>query len=89
MAEALYRMTYLENWGSGARRIIDACLAQGVETPTWSSDGGFVTIMFKRPDFSSGTIKTDKMDKKATKEDKYRSSSSDDSFNERRLYGDE
>ena len=59
VAEALYRMTYLENWGSGARRIIDACQAQGVETPTWCSDGGFVTITFKRPDFKSDTIKID------------------------------
>ena len=59
VAEALYRMTYLENWGSGARRIIDACQAQGVEAPTWCSDGGFVTITFKRPDFKSGTIKID------------------------------
>ncbi len=73
VAEALYRMTYLENWGSGARRIIDACQAQGVETPTWSSDGGFVTITFKRPYFASDTTKIDKEDKKATKEDKYRS----------------
>ena len=40
-------MTYLENWGSGAKRIMDACEAQGVEAPTWESDGGFVTITFK------------------------------------------
>ena len=59
VAEALYRMTYLENWGSGARRIIDACQAQGIEAPVWCSDGGFVTITFKRPDFKSGTIKID------------------------------
>lgn len=45
-------MPYLENWGSGARRIMDACKAQGVETPTWRSDGGFVTITFKRPDLN-------------------------------------
>ncbi len=50
---------------------MDACKAQGVETHTWCSDGGFVTITFKRPDFTSGTIQTDKEDKKATKEDKY------------------
>ena len=49
VAEALYRMTYLENWGSGAKRIMDACEAQGVEEPVWCSDGGFVTITFKRP----------------------------------------
>ena len=86
VAEALYRMTYLENWGSGAKRIMDACQAQGVEAPTWSSNGGFVTITFKRPDFASVTIKTDKEDKQATKETKYRSSSRNDSFNEWRLY---
>ena len=49
VAEALYRMTYLENWGSGAKRIMDACKDQGIEAPTWRSDGGFVTITFKRP----------------------------------------
>ena len=59
VAEALYRMTYLENLGSGARRIIYACQVQGVEARTWCSDGGFVTITFKRPDFKSGTIKID------------------------------
>ena len=71
VAEALYRMTYLENWGSGAKRIMDACQAQGVETPTWSSDGGFVTITFKRPDFKSDIIENDKEDKKITEEGKY------------------
>ena len=28
---------------------MDACKAQGMEEPTWRSDGGFVTITFKRP----------------------------------------
>jgi len=63
--------TYLENWGSGARRIMDACQAQNVEEPTWCDNGGFITVTFKRPDFTSGTTQTDKEDKKATKEDKY------------------
>jgi len=49
VAEALFRMTYLENWGSGAKRIIDACRAQNVEEPTWSDHGGFITVTFKRP----------------------------------------
>ncbi len=49
VAEALFRMTYLENWGSGAKRIIDACRAQNVEDPTWSDHGGFITVTFKRP----------------------------------------
>lgn len=50
---------------------MDACQAQGVETPTWSSDGGFVTITFKRLDFKSDIIENDKEDKKITEEGKY------------------
>lgn len=45
--------------------------AQGVETPTWSSDGGFVTITFKRPDFKSDIIENDKEDKKIAEEGKH------------------
>lgn len=42
-----------------------------MEAPTWCSDGDFVTITFKRPDFTSDTIETDKEDKKTTNEDKH------------------
>ena len=49
MAEALYRSMWLENWGSGAKRIIEACQEQGVEEPSWRWDGGFVYVTFKRP----------------------------------------
>lgn len=49
IAEALYKSTYLESWGSGAKRIMDACREQGVEEPTWNWDGGFVIVTFKRP----------------------------------------
>ena len=49
IAEALYKSTLLENWGSGAKRIMDACREQGVEEPTWRWDGGFVYVIFKRP----------------------------------------
>lgn len=41
-------MTYLENLGSGAKRIIDACRAQNVEEPTWSDHGGFITVTFSK-----------------------------------------
>ena len=51
MAEALYRSMWLENWGSGAKRIIEACQEQGVEEPTWRWDGGFVYVTFKRPSY--------------------------------------
>lgn len=52
-------------------RIMDACKAQNVEEPTWCDNGGFITVTFKRPDFTSGTTHTDKEDKKVTKEDKH------------------
>ena len=48
MAQALYRSTFLESWGSGIHRIIEACREQGVEDPTWRWDGGFVYVTFKR-----------------------------------------
>ncbi len=53
IAEALYKSTYLESWGSGAKRIMDACREQGVEEPTWRWDGGFVIVTFKRPSKAS------------------------------------
>ena len=48
IAEALYKSTFLESWGSGAKRIIDACDRQGVEEPTWKWDSGFIIVTFKR-----------------------------------------
>ena len=51
MAEVLYRSMWLENWGSGAKRIIEACQEQGVEEPTWRWDGAFVYVTFKRPTY--------------------------------------
>lgn len=52
MAEVLYRSMWLENWGSGAKRIIEACQEQGVEEPTWRWDGAFVYVTFKRPKYA-------------------------------------
>lgn len=51
IAEALYKSTYLESWGSGAKRIMDACREQGVEEPSWRWDGGFVIVTFQRPSY--------------------------------------
>ena len=35
------------------RRITDACAYRNVETPTWTTDGCFVTVTFKRPDYNA------------------------------------
>lgn len=53
IAETLYKSTFLENWGSGGKRIIDACQDRGLEIPIWHEESGFVTIIFKRPMFSA------------------------------------
>ena len=55
IAEALYKSTYLESWGSGAKRIMDACREQDVEEPVWKWDGGFVIVTFKRPKHDPST----------------------------------
>ena len=52
---------------------MDACEAQGVEVPTWSSDGGFVTITLKRPFFKANTIETNGEDNRTSKRDNLRS----------------
>ena len=49
VADVLYKTTYLENWGSGAQRIIDACREYGVPEPTWTISQGFVIVTFPRP----------------------------------------
>ena len=41
--------------------------------PTWSSDGGFVTITFKRPFFKANTIETNEEDNRTSKRDNLRS----------------
>ncbi len=49
--QTLHKMTYLENWGSGIRRIADNCREAGVEEPTYTNGKGFVTVCFKRPSY--------------------------------------
>ena len=55
VAETLYKSTYLESWGSGAKRIMDSCREAGLEEPEWRWDGGFVFVTFKRPGYRSAT----------------------------------
>ena len=49
IADALFRTTFLESWGSGVGRIVEACRKQNVPEPEWSINGGFVCVTFKRP----------------------------------------
>ena len=49
IANVLYSTTYIENWGSGVKRIMEACQKRGVAAPTWTVNGGFVVVTFMRP----------------------------------------
>lgn len=48
IADVLYMSSFLESWGSGVGRMIDACRAQGVPEPIYEEYGGFVKIVFKK-----------------------------------------
>ena len=49
IANVLYNTSYIENWGSGIKRIIDTCHNRDIEEPTWSTNDGFVVVAFRRP----------------------------------------
>lgn len=51
MADVLFKTTFLENWGTGAKRIMDVCKQHDVEEPTWNVNGGFICVTFKRPKY--------------------------------------
>ncbi len=48
IADVLYKTSYLESWGSGVKRIVEACRKQNVPDPEWSLRGGFITVTFRR-----------------------------------------
>lgn len=48
IADVLYKTSYLESWGSGVNRIVEACRKQNIPDPEWSMSGGFVTVTFRR-----------------------------------------
>ena len=50
IAEVLYRSSFLESWGSGVGRMVDSCKAQGVPEPEYVVNGGFVIIVFRKPE---------------------------------------
>ena len=55
IANVLFKTTYLESWGSGVHRIVDACQAQGLPSPVWTVDKGMVTVTFQRPNYAPTT----------------------------------
>ena len=46
---------FLESWGTGVSRMVEACKAVGLPEPEYGTDGAFVWITFKRPNPSDKT----------------------------------
>ena len=56
IADALYLTAFLESWGTGVKRIVDACKEVGLPEPEYGTDGGFVWITFKRPNSVTDSV---------------------------------
>jgi len=49
VAETLFKTTYLDGWGSGVKRILDACDEDQVPHPHYEVRPGCVVVVFPRP----------------------------------------
>ena len=49
IAETLYKCTWLESWGSGVDRMVNACKADNAQEPFYELRPGGLAIVFKRP----------------------------------------
>ncbi|MDR1883974.1 MAG: putative DNA binding domain-containing protein [Prevotella sp.] len=48
LAEACFKGSYINSWGSGIMKIVDSCKAAGLPTPILEEDGGgFIVKLFK------------------------------------------
>lgn len=48
IADVLFKTTFLENWGSGVGRIMDACREANLPEPEYNQSASFVWVTFKR-----------------------------------------
>lgn len=49
VAEFMFKTTYLDSWGSGVKRMVDACTEAKVPRPRYELRPGGVVIVFDRP----------------------------------------
>ena len=47
IARVFRELNLMEEWGTGYRRIIEACQAGGYQTPTWEELGTAIRVIFK------------------------------------------
>ena len=49
-------IAFLESWGTGVSRMVEACKAVGLPEPEYGTDGTFVWITFKRPNSVTNSV---------------------------------
>ena len=47
---------FLESWGTGVSRMVEACKAVGLPEPEYGTDGGFVWITFMRSNSVTNSV---------------------------------
>ena len=55
IADTLFMTAFLESWGTGVSRMVEACKTVGLPEPEYGADGLFVWITFKRPNTPAKT----------------------------------
>lgn len=48
IAAVLFKASFLESWGSGVSRMMDACRVQGLPEPKYEELGGYIKIIFRK-----------------------------------------
>ena len=48
IADVLFKTTFLENWGSGVGRMVEACKTANLPEPEFNQNAAFVWVTFKR-----------------------------------------
>ena len=56
IADALFMTAFLESWGTGVSRMVEACKAVRLPEPEYGTDGAFVWITFKRPNSVTNSV---------------------------------
>ncbi|MBE6435670.1 MAG: MarR family transcriptional regulator [Akkermansiaceae bacterium] len=56
LADMFQQMRLAEHWGTGIRRVRDACLENGLQPPTYECDDMGVKVTYMRPDMNAPRI---------------------------------
>jgi ATP-dependent DNA helicase RecG len=57
LAEACFRGGYIDSWGSGIMKIVDACKAAGLPAPLMEEDGGGFIVQVNQDRFSEEELR--------------------------------